>query len=108
MWLQRNVPGRRATDLLAGPAGVALARKIAEAACKVHRAGIAAPRRHTMADELRILHECLPTVARLESRRAGRIERILDASTRLGAATPDPAICGLNPDFYGNQATVDG
>ena len=108
MWLQRKVPGRLATDLLAAPAGVALARKIAEAACKVHRAGIAAPRRHTMADELRILHECLPTVARLESRWAGRIERILDACTRLGAATPEPALCGIHRDFYADQVIVDG
>src|SRR5207244_5411173 len=78
MWLQRKVPGRPATDLLAAPAGVALARKIAEAAHKLHKAGVPADRRHTMADELRILHECLPTVARLESRWAGRIERLLD------------------------------
>src|SRR5256712_7362784 len=108
MWLQRKVPGRPATDLLAAPVGVALARKIAEAAHKLHRAAVPADRRHTMADELRILHECLPTVARLESRWAGRIERLLDASTRLGAATPEPALCGIHRDFYADQVIVDG
>jgi len=40
MWLQRKVPGRAATDLLAAPEGLALARMIAEAAFKVHGAGI--------------------------------------------------------------------
>ena len=37
MWLQRKVPGQVATEGLAGPEGVALARRIAGAIHKLHR-----------------------------------------------------------------------
>jgi hypothetical protein len=107
MWLQRKVPGRVATELLAAPGGMSLARRIAEAAHKVHRAGVPAEKRHTMADELRILHACLPTVAAGEPRWSGRLERLLDACARLGAATPEPAPQGIHRDFYGDQVIVD-
>ncbi len=108
MWLQRKVPGRAATELLAARSGVALARKIAEAACKVHRAGIATPQRHTMADELKILKTHLPTVSPPGSPWAGRIARLLGAADRLGAATREPKTCGIHRDFYADQVIVDG
>src|SRR5947208_10308607 len=108
MWLQRKVPGRAATALLAAPGGVALARRIAEAADKLHRAKVPTERRHTMADELRILHERLPTVAQAEPQWAGRIERLLEACDHLGTATPKPATCGIHRDFYADQVIVDG
>jgi hypothetical protein len=108
MWLQRKVPGRQATELLAAPGGVALAGRIAEAAHALHRARVPAERRHTMADELRLLHEVLPIVAQAESRWAGRIERLLDACDRLGRATPQPTPRGIHRDFYADQVIVDG
>ena len=108
MWLQHKVQGRVATDLLAAPGGEDLVRRIAEAAHKLHRAGVLAKRRHTMNDELRILHERLPSVARSEPRWAGRIERLLDACDRLGARTPEPEPCGIHRDFYADQVIVDG
>src|SRR2546428_5003261 len=108
MWLQRKVPGRPATDLLAAPAGVALARKIAEAACKLHRAGVPAERRHTMADELNILKTRLPAVAPPGSLWGRRVARLLDAADRLGAATPEATTCGIHRDFYADQVIVDG
>ena len=107
MWLQRKVLGRAASDLLAGPEGVELVRRIAEAAHKLHQAGVPAKRRHTMNDELRILHERLPLVAREEPRWAGRIERLLRACDRLGA-TPEPAYRRVHRDFYADQVIVDG
>ncbi len=107
MWLQRKAPGVPATELLGGRRGVWLARRIAEAAHKVHRAGVPAERSHTMADELRILHECLPTVAEAAPRWSGRIERILDACDRLGAATPEQPPRGIHRDFYADQVIVD-
>src|SRR5439155_7120208 len=36
MWLQRKVPGETATRVLAGPDGVELARRVAEAIHKLH------------------------------------------------------------------------
>jgi hypothetical protein len=108
MWLQRKVQGQVATDLLAEPGGEDLARRIAEAAHKVHRAGVLAKRRHTMHDELCILHERLPSVARSEPQWAGRIERLLDACDRLGAGTLKPEPCGIHRDFYADQVIVAG
>jgi hypothetical protein len=108
MWLQRKVPGCAATELLAAPGGEDLALRIAEAAHKVHRAGVPTERRHTMADELRILHERLPAVGLQEPRWAGRIERLLEACDRLGASTPEPEPCGIHRDFYADQVIVDG
>src|SRR5207249_3710258 len=107
MWLQRKVPGRAATDFLAAPEGLALARMIAEAAFKVHGAGIPTERRHTMADELEMLRTHLSTVAPQGSRWAGRIARLVDAADRLGAAIPEPTPRGIHRDFYADQVIVD-
>ena len=108
MWLQRKLQGQVATDLLAAPGNEDLVRRIAEAAHKLHRAGVLAKRRHTMNDELRILHERLPSVARSEPQWAGRIERLLDACDRLGAGTLKPEPCGIHRDFYADQVIVAG
>ena len=108
MWLQHKVPGRTATGLLVGPGGEALARRISEAVHKVHRANVPTGRRHTMADELRILHERLPEVARAEPRWAGRIGRLLEACDRLGTRTPRAEPRGVHRDFYADQVIVDG
>lgn len=108
MWLQRKVPGTVATRLLAEPGGVALARRIAEGAHKLHQLGVLRRRSHTMADELRILHDRLSLVARMHSQWAQRLERILDACDRLGAATPRTRPCGIHRDFYPDQVLVDG
>jgi hypothetical protein len=109
MWLQRKAPGTVATRLLPEPGGAALARRIAEAAHKLHRAGIPPFRRpHTMADELRILHERLPLVAQMEPRWAKRLGRVLDACDRLGGTVPEPEPRGIHRDFYQDQVLVDG
>jgi hypothetical protein len=85
MWLQRKVPGRRATELLLEPRAIELMVKIAEAAHKLHCAKVPAKRTHTMADELRILRERLSAVAQEQPRLAGRIGRLLAACERIGA-----------------------
>ena len=109
LWLQRKVRGTAATTALAGPNGVALARRLADALHKLHRAGVAARRRHTMADELRILRRCLGAVAERQPEWAERLRRLLDACDRLGAATPAPQPpVGIHRDFYPDQALLDG
>jgi hypothetical protein len=108
MWLQRKVPGQVATGLLAEPGGTALASRIAEAAHKLHGAGVPAQRRHTMADELRILRDCLQAVAREQLPRAARLERLFEACVRRAGAVPEPVECGIHRDFYADQVIVDG
>lgn len=108
MWLQRKVPGAIATNLLAEPGGVALARLIAAAVHKLHSSGIRPHRRHTMADELRILHERLLLIAQMKPQWTQRLERLLDACDRLGNTTPEPSRRGIHRDFYPDQVIVDG
>jgi hypothetical protein len=108
MWLQHRVPGLPATDLLAGEGGPSLARRIAGAIHKVHRAGLPAPRRHTIADELATLQARLADVAADRPGWAGRLDRLLAACRRVAADTPDPQPVGSHRDFYPDQVLVDG
>jgi len=108
MWFQRKVPGETATRLLAGPEGVELARRIAAGIHKLHRANIPTERRHGMADELRILRECLGKVAALKPDWSTRLERVMAACDKLGAGVPEPRVCGIHRDFYPAQVMVDG
>src|SRR5678815_703530 len=57
LWLQRRIMGEVGTELMAGAQGPELARHVAEASCKLHRAEVPTERAHSMADELRILHD---------------------------------------------------
>lgn len=107
LWLQRKVPGDVASAPLAGQGGIALAGRIAEAIHKLHRAGVPTDHQHTMADELRILHQCLPIAAQLKPTLASRIGSLLDACDRLGARVPAPATCPIHRDFYPAQVIVE-
>jgi hypothetical protein len=64
LWFQAWVPGRVATNVLGHPHPANLWDHIAAAITKLHRANIAPAKRHTLEDELRILHERLPVVAK--------------------------------------------
>lgn len=107
MWLQRKVRGANAGELLAAPDGVRLAGRIAQAAHKLHKMNIHPGRRHTIRDELRILHERLPLVAERRPEWGDRIERLLAASDRLGASAPVSSLVGIHRDFYADQILVD-
>ena len=108
MWLQRKVSGVTATELLVQPGGVELARRIAAAIHELHQVSVPVSRRHTMQDELRILHERLPRVAQENPAWSKRLERVLDACDRLGAATRVTGSCGIHRDFYPDHVIVDG
>jgi hypothetical protein len=108
MWLQHRAPGVPATGLLAGPDGPALARRIAAAIHKVHRASVPAGRRHTMADELAILRGRLAAVARERPGWATRLERLLAACRRVAGRTLELVAHGVHRDFYPDQVLVDG
>jgi len=106
MWLQRKVPGELGTSALLKPEGVELAARIAEAAHKLHRANVPTDRRHGMKDELNILHEKVPLVARARPEWRRRLARILAACDELGASVAAPRRCGIHRDFYSNQVIV--
>jgi hypothetical protein len=108
MWFQRKVPGRDASGLIAGPDGARLARRLAEAAHKLHLAGIPTERAHRMEDELRILRESLGKVAELEPEWEGRLVKLAEACVALAAKVPAPHVCGIHRDFYPAQVVVDG
>jgi len=108
MWCQRKVPGETATQLLAGPEGMALARRIAEAIHKLHRANLPVERAHTMADELRILRDCIEKVASQRPDWVGRLARLMVRCENLGASLPLPEARGIHRDFYSSQVIVDG
>jgi tRNA A-37 threonylcarbamoyl transferase component Bud32 len=108
MWFQRKVPGRTATELLAGDDGVVLARRIAEGIHKLHVANVPTERQHTMTDELRILRECLDKVVAQKPEWSARVERVWRACERLGASVPAPRFFGVHRDFYPAQVMVHG
>jgi tRNA A-37 threonylcarbamoyl transferase component Bud32 len=108
MWVQRWVRGTPSGALLAAPDGVALARRIAEAIHKLHRASVPTQRTHSMADELRILHECVPQVGKLRPELGARLGRLLRECERLGARVTALKPCGIHRDFYPAQVLVDG
>ncbi len=108
MWLQRKVTGTVSGVLLHQSDGISLARRIAEAIHKLHSISVPTDRTHTMADELRILHECLPVVVQEKPIWAKRIDRILKGCDGLVATVPNSKPCGIHRDFYPAQVIVDG
>jgi aminoglycoside phosphotransferase (APT) family kinase protein len=107
MWLQRRISGEESTALFLQRSGAEpLARRIAEAAHKIHSAGIPTDRQHTSDDELRILHECLPTVAELRPELRPRIDSLLAGCDRLARQIPETKLCGIHRDFYPAQVIV--
>ena len=79
---------------LAGANGLAVARRLAEAAHKLHVVDVPARREHTVADELRILHERLDALAAQRPDLGGvhRLGRLLAACDRLAATIPAPEL----------------
>lgn len=108
MWLQRKVPGTPAARLFGEPGGVLLARGIARAACKIHRAGVLPRRSHSMADEIAILREKLGALSGAQPRWAPRLVRVLEGCERLAGRVPTPTPRGIHRDFYADQVIVGG
>lgn len=107
MWLQHKVAGNESWEYLSAPGGVKYARHIAAAAHKLHQLSPPTERSHSMADELRILHERLPAVVEQHEQWRERIQRVLRACNRLGTSLTKPQICGIHRDFYQDQVIID-
>lgn len=109
MWLQRKVSGVAATELLPTSDGVAICRRIAGLAHKLHGTPMPTAKQQTLTDELTILHTRLPQVAQKYPHWQSRIEKILDACNQLVArhSADDGMTVGIHRDFYGDQVLVD-
>jgi hypothetical protein len=107
IWLQRRVAGTLATDALTTGRAVPLAGRIAEAAFKLHAAGVAPERAHGAAGELAILQRVLSEVRDRQPALRARIGRLLDGSARLCARVTGRT-CGIHRDFYADQVVVSG
>lgn len=108
MWLHRKVPGSAATAMLVEHDGVLLAQRIAEATYKLHSTRIKTTRRHTVVDELTILHEKLPLVTQKKPQWALRIQRLLKACDKLAGSLPIVTPQGIHRDFYADHVLMDG
>jgi len=107
MWVQRKVrDAASATELVEGAGGEAIGRRIAEAAHKLHRAGVPPERWHEMADELRILERCLTVVAEERPTLGLRLERLAERCRALAARTPEGGPAGIHRDLYTDQVLV--
>lgn len=108
MVLQRKLAGEPSSQQLAGPDGPDLARRIAIAIHQLHQADVPAERRHTMADELCILHERLARLAIERPELAARLARLLARCDRLAGSMPPVPQRGIHRDFYADHVLVDG
>lgn len=109
MWIAPRVPGVPAAQRLTSPEGGEVARKIAEAAHKIHSTSATTRRRHTMADEMAILQTRLASVASARPEWAGRLERLLTGCAEIARSVPDPSpAVGIHRDFYADQVLVHG
>lgn len=108
MWMERKVQGKPATELLTESTGIELSGRLAEAIYKLHQIDIPTDRSHTMADEMRILHEQLALVAESRPEWTSRIASILDACDDLARQTPVTIPVGIHREFCSDHVLVDG
>jgi hypothetical protein len=108
MSLQRKVPGVPASPLFGKPGGMELARRVARAACKLHRAGVLPRRCHSIADEIAILREKLRALCETRPAWSRRLARLLEQCECLAAGVPTTTLRGIHRDFYADQVLVDG
>lgn len=117
MWLQSWIPGVALTQLLPTAEGVALTRRVATLAHKLHCTPVPTSKHQTLADELCILHERLPRVSQQYPQWQDRITQVLRACDVLVSMQPSPlpvgqaygpCWVGIHRDFYSDQILFDG
>jgi thiamine kinase-like enzyme len=108
MWFQRKVPGVTVTALLSDSRSVTLARRIAEALHKLHKARVPTKTQHTMADELKILRQCFAELMGGKPEWSQRLRRVMTGCQALAEHVPAPQTCGIHRDFYPSQVILDG
>lgn len=108
MWLQRRVPGVPSTERLRGNDAAAVVRRIARGLHKLNRDGPPTDRRHTLSDELRILHDRLSIVGRRNPRWTRRLGRVLRLCDRVADSISEPRPQPIHRDLHAGNLLVDG
>jgi Phosphotransferase enzyme family len=108
MWLQRKIGGQSIAKLMSGPDGLPLARRVAEAIHKLHRAKLPTDREHSIADEWTILDNLLADLAHRFENLAGRLARLCRDCFRLTQLIRQTEPTGIHRDFYPDQVHVVG
>lgn len=108
LWLQRKVCGTGAASLLEQDGSLEPAHRIADALHKLHQSRVEASRTHTLADELRILHEKIGRVIAMTPHLAARLDRILVSCNELAGVILQSPLCGIHRDFYADQVIFNG
>jgi thiamine kinase-like enzyme len=107
MWFQRKIPGRTIFESLESPQGIPIARQVGTALAKLHNTHLPCQRHHTVADELRILHERLPKLLATYPQWERRLARLLEQCDRVGSNIPVPSKpVGIHRDFYPDQVLI--
>lgn len=108
MWVQAKVPGLPSMAHLEDKRDTETARRIADAACKLHQFPTETKRRHTMHDELVILHKRLGELMVARPDWEQRISRLLAECRRQADSIDSSTFVGIHRDFYPDQVLVDG
>jgi thiamine kinase-like enzyme len=106
MWFQRKISGDVSTGIFTPAAGLDLAPRIAEAACKIHQTGVKTSKMHGIDDELRILDTCFESVYRSHAHLKLRLEKLWRACVQLRAMLENRAATGIHRDFYSDQVIL--
>ncbi len=108
LWLQRKVDGVEASSLLGGARGQDVVRRAAEAAYKIHLAGVPPRRGHSMMNELEILFERLDLVAESRPEWQQRLSALKHRAWFIAQSLGARPLCGIHRDYYPDQLIVDG
>ncbi len=108
MSLQWCLDGQNAEELLVPDNTTRVAGKIGLALAQLHTLNMPVPRRHTNADELKILENGLERVMASTPVYATRIRHLQDACHALINELKAPEVTGIHRDFYPAQVICHG
>jgi aminoglycoside phosphotransferase (APT) family kinase protein len=108
LWLQQKVGGRSAAELFATAQGSSVARRAADAVCKLHRCQPPLRRTHSIADELTLLRVRLEVVATQRPAWKGRLEKLFEVCARLAENLAVVAPRPIHRDFYHDHILLEG
>jgi hypothetical protein len=104
-WVQRVAPGQPG-ELAVAVDPIAVARAGADAAYRIHTAGVSTRRVHTIDDELRILCERFTQVRSQQPKLSGELDRVLDRGAAMAASLGARPSCAIHRDFYADQLLI--